>query len=54
MKRKKSSKPPRGFKQLQCKYCENICERVDVKADAITCWQCTQRLVDGDYLELRK
>lgn len=55
MKRKKSvTRTPAGYKTLQCKYCENICERVDLKATAITCWKCTQRLVNGEYLELRK
>lgn len=50
----KSAPPPKGYKQLQCKYCDNISDRVDVKADAITCWKCTQKLVGGQHLEVRK
>jgi hypothetical protein len=51
---KKSSTPPKGFKKLQCKYCDVICDRVDEKADAITCSRCTQRLVNGERLAVRK
>jgi ribosomal protein S27E len=50
----KSTKPPKGYKKLQCKYCDNISDRVDEKATAITCWQCTQKLVGGQHLEVRK
>jgi len=50
----KSTQPPKGFKKLQCKYCTNICERVDEKATAITCWECTSKLVNGKHLEVRK
>jgi len=51
---KKGNKPPNGFKRLQCKYCNNVSERVDEKATSITCWKCTQKLVNGETLELRK
>jgi ribosomal protein S27E len=51
---KSKHQPAKGFKRLQCKYCENVSERVDEKATAITCWECTQKLVDGKVLELRK
>ena len=51
---KKGNKPPNGFKRLQCKYCDNVSERVDEKASSITCWKCTQKLVNGETLELRK
>ena len=51
---KKGNKPPKGFKRLQCKYCDNVSDRVDETATAITCWQCTQKLVNGKTLELRK
>ena len=44
----------RGFKKLQCKYCTNICDRVDENATAITCSTCTSKLVNGQTLELRK
>ena len=50
----KSTKPPKGYKRLQCKYCTNISERVDEKATAITCWECTSKLVSGRHLEVRK
>ena len=43
----------RGFKRLQCKYCKNICQRVDEKATAVTCSECTSKLVNGEILELR-
>lgn len=52
--RKSKNTQPKGFKKLQCKYCPNICERVDNNATAITCWQCTQKLVNGETLEIRK
>jgi len=53
-KRTKAAIGPRGYKSLKCKYCNNISERVDNNATAITCWKCTQRLVNGEELELRK
>lgn len=52
--RKGKNKPAKGFKRLQCKYCDNVSERVDEKADAITCWKCTMKLVNGEILEIRK
>lgn len=51
---KKGNKPPKGFKKMQCKYCDNVSNRVDEKATAITCWQCTSKLVNGQVLEIRK
>ena len=53
---KKLSKTPRirGYKQLKCKYCEHICDRVDNNADAITCSVCVQRMTEGVVLEPRK
>ena len=54
MKVSKSSQPPKGYKKMQCKYCERICERVDEKATAITCSTCTSKLVNGQVLEIRK
>lgn len=50
----KSSPAPKGFKKLQCKYCEEICQRVDEKAEAITCYKCVSKLVNGQRLEIRK
>lgn len=50
----KSSPYARGYKKLQCKYCDNICQRVDINATAVTCWQCTSKLVHGQHLEVRK
>ncbi len=52
--RPRSAPSPKGYKKLQCKYCENVCERVDEKADAVTCWKCTQKLVGGQQLVVRK
>ena len=49
----KSKTPPTGYKKMQCKYCDTICERVDNKATAVTCWKCTQTLVNGGHLEKR-
>jgi ribosomal protein S27E len=54
MAKVKSAPSPRGFKKLQCKYCDNVCERVDSNATAVTCWKCTQRLVNGEKLEIKK
>lgn len=44
----------RGFKKLQCKYCDIICQRVDEKATGVVCSICTSKLVAGIQLELRK
>jgi ribosomal protein S27E len=54
MAKKKSSSTPRGFKKLKCKFCDNVSDRVDNNATAITCWQCTQKLVNGEHLEVSK
>ena len=54
MKNSKSTAPPKGYKKLQCKYCDEICQRVDEKAIAITCYRCVSKLVNGHVLELRK
>jgi ribosomal protein S27E len=54
MAKSKNSKPPKGFKRLQCKYCDNVSDRVDEKATAVTCWKCTSKLVNGQVLEIRK
>ena len=53
-KSSKSSTAPRGYKKMQCKYCDEICQRVDEKATAITCSLCVSKLVNGQTLELRK
>ena len=50
----KNSPAPKGFKKLQCKYCEEICQRVDEKATAVTCSLCVSKLVNGQQLEIRK
>ena len=50
----KNSRQPRGYKKMQCKYCDNICQRVDNNATAITCFECTSKLVAGKHLEIRK
>lgn len=54
MAKVKSAPSKRGFKKLQCKYCDNVCERVDSNATSVTCWKCTQRLVNGEKLEIKK
>ena len=36
-----------GFKQLACKVCGEIVDKVDEKADAITCSACVQRELAG-------
>jgi hypothetical protein len=54
MKASKSSQPPKGYKKMQCKYCTEICQRVDEKATAITCSECVSKLVAGQVLEIRK
>ena len=46
--------PVKGFKRLQCKYCDHVSERVDEKATAITCFRCVSKLVNGHHLEVRK
>lgn len=49
----KPSKRPSGYKKLQCKYCVNVCDRVDLKAEKVTCSNCVQQLVDGKVLKER-
>ena len=44
----------RAFKKLQCKYCDTICQRVDVNSTGVVCSICTSKLVAGHQLELRK
>jgi len=44
----------RGFKKLQCKYCDTICQRVDTNSTGVVCSICTSKLVAGNQLELRK
>ena len=51
MKKSKQVTRRSGFKKLACKYCSEICERVDEKADAITCSKCVIKLVNGEVLE---
>lgn len=50
----KSSTKSKGFKKLQCKYCDEICQKVDVNATAVTCYNCVSKLVNGHQLEIRK
>jgi hypothetical protein len=54
MAKSKKSNPPLGYKRLQCKYCDHVSERVDNHADAITCYKCVTKLLNGEILELRK
>jgi phage FluMu protein Com len=50
----KKLKVKTGYKQLQCKYCNRIVERVDNNAIKVTCSICTTDLVNGKLLDLRK
>ena len=52
----RKSKTPslKGFKQLQCKYCDHVCDRIDMNATAVTCFKCISKLVNGQHLEIRK
>ena len=52
MRRPTKSVTPRGFKKLACKYCGSICDRVDSKADAITCFRCVNKMLRGEVLDL--
>ena len=52
MRRPTKSVTPRGFKKLACKYCGSICDRVDAKADAITCFRCVNKMLRGEVLDL--
>jgi hypothetical protein len=54
MAKSKKSIPAKGYKRLQCKYCDHVSERVDVNADAITCYKCVTKLLNGEVLEIRK
>jgi hypothetical protein len=46
-----SKKRALGFKQLACKQCGNIVNKVDIQADAITCSDCVQlELMGGTRL----
>jgi len=49
----KPSRRPSGYKKLQCKYCTNVCDRVDLKVEKVTCSNCVQQLVDGKILKER-
>jgi hypothetical protein len=44
-----SKKRTEGFKNLACKGCGNVIEKVDVAADSITCSDCVQRELNGGY-----
>ena len=38
-----------GFKQVACKGCGEIVEKVDMNADAITCSNCVQKELNGGF-----
>ena len=38
-----------GFKQLACKGCGEIVQKVDLRADAITCSKCVQKELNGGF-----
>ena len=52
--RKSKTTTVKGYKKLQCKYCDHVSDRVDNKADAITCFRCVSKLLHGEHLEVRK
>ena len=52
MRKPIKSSNTRGFKKLACKYCGSICDRVDAKADAITCFRCVNKMMRGEVLDL--
>lgn len=37
----------KSFKSLNCKICGTKVEKVDYKADKVTCWKCVNKLVSG-------
>lgn len=38
-----------GFKQLACKGCSAIVDKVDLEAEAITCSRCVQKELNGGF-----
>ena len=38
-----------GFKQLACKSCGEIVQKVDLEAEAITCSKCVQKELNGGF-----
>jgi hypothetical protein len=54
MKKSKVTTKNRGYQKLQCKYCGDIVDRVDINAVLVTCSKCTSALVNGYILDLRK
>lgn len=54
MKKSKVTKANTGYKKLQCTYCDRVVQRVDNNAVKVICWKCTNDLVNGKPLELRK
>lgn len=37
----------KSFKQMKCRDCDEIVEKVDVAATAVVCWRCASRSVSG-------
>lgn len=44
-----SKKRTLGFKQLACKGCSEIVNKVDMEASAITCSNCVQKELNGGF-----
>ena len=44
-----SKKRSLGFKQLACKSCGEIVEKVGLEADAIVCSDCVQKELNGGF-----
>lgn len=41
------SKTQKTFKSLNCKICGTKVEKVDYKAEKVTCWKCVSKLSTG-------
>ena len=41
------SKTQKTFKTLNCKICGTKVEKVDYRADKVTCWKCVSKLTSG-------
>lgn len=41
------SKTQKTFKSLNCKICGSKVEKVDYKAEKVTCWKCVSKLSTG-------
>ena len=49
-----SKRRAEGFKELACKRCDVIVQKVDTLADSITCSDCVQAELNGGYSMTRE